>query len=526
MLFRSQQGEHLFLVVDADGDAGFADEALIDVVGGPFLPAFGRFVGAAVEATEDDCLAGVVVEETDHHFVPLFGPEQMAPLFAGVGHGQARPDDAFGWVDTGQFDLYPELFVGVFLKSFYDAGLQAVYGRQQAGGRGVQDVGRLVKRLGGQAKLDVGPPACFVYLMADAGYQGLPLEAGAESDEFHDVQQFDLCKAGHGDGTAKQRHPGARQAPVGPTLGFRGVQRHRAGEHQFRSADLFGQGVAFEVALAQRKGGALAGLAHGVLFLIPGLALHFGILAAGIGFQVKTIDGADPVFEFVFSAPADLQRLEGDLPVVHGHGQVLRLGPREHEVPVGTVVLHHFGVFRFRTAFYLRLYFGRLDQLFEDGVVGAFVYGALAGNRHGISRVSKFDAQDRLFAVRLQGVPHGQAFEDRGRGLFPALVPQHDLDLVARLEEGLVAEREFARCCIAVHQNKLGKGDAVDFPVGVDTHQPVDGLQRFAFTFYGCGDYRHCFYSIIYCSRGGKKISCPGESFRKWSSWLAWATIR
>ena len=120
-------GDDFFVIVKPEFELATGDDAFLEVV---FCGFCRSGIAAAVQAAQDDGVAGVVVEEGNDHFVAYLGDEvqaawAVAVVEAAITDGEARPYTVALRVDHRDTHADAAFAVGVFVDIGHDALLYA-----------------------------------------------------------------------------------------------------------------------------------------------------------------------------------------------------------------------------------------------------------------------------------------------------------------------------------------------------------------------------------------------------------------
>ena len=210
----------------------------------------------------------------------------------------------------------------------------------------------------------------------------------------------------------------------------------------------------------------------------------------------------------------------GELGLRHGYLSIfdesqkaVGFGAAHGHIPIGGVVLHHLFMLDRRCRDVL-LQAVRVDELLDDvTVLHVMEVLAVAGDGHLHRFVFAFDHQDRSGLAHLDAMLDHDAFED---GFLVGSVACLDLDFLARLEVGLVADLEGLFGWFSIRQHNCRQRDAIDFLQNRDREHVIGFRQLGTF-----GQYCECRYRFRLIRRndafvGHRLVRCRfGEGRKK-----------
>jgi hypothetical protein len=163
---------------------------------------------------------------------------------------------------------------------------------------------------------------------------------------------------------------------------------------------------------------------------------------------------------------------------MHAHRQTQDFGPREHEVPVGGVVLDQLMVAGCGGIDHTRLEVRISDQRGHHLTVGDIAeHRAAAGAGEHECRILQLHPEAGSLGVAFHRMAHHQPLEDGDiRGI--PLIPKRDGDRCPRQEERQIAHAEATLGHAAIEQHQGGFRDPVQLPVDLERQQFDRGIER------------------------------------------------
>ena len=449
-------------VVKDDAAAGAADDRPQRIGLVRALHRLGRFVLTAKQGPQNQGLARIVVEETDHHLIAHLRPEHESPAGARIGTQGPGPLQGLTRSHLGQLHLHPQFAIGIHRQGGHGGDLQTNGRGQQAGRRHLRQLPRAGKPIGAQAQAQLAAPAIAINGMGDAGHQRLAIEALSHPLDLHRVEGLEVCAAIHHGRAAQQGQAAAQQARISPGLqlvGGRWRPMQQGGSVRFHG---FGkERVGLIADLQVRRLGPHRGrwLQLGA---IPALHLQGCPLLDAIQLQLQLPGVIKAKVKDALRAP-QRQGQGTDCAVLHADGQSEHIAAADDEIPITHIELHQFWMGDGGAGQAPHLEIGLADQLahyLRIALVGK--HARMAGPGHGDRQVPEVQLQPQTLATSRYGMAGDDALEDFLWSRATPPITKGDADPAARFEQAAITDFKATFGHIAIEQGEAGLGDAIE----------------------------------------------------------------